>query len=1313
MHPKKTFIVPIRVYAIYQAVDCAVVGPEMDFESLPYFDRELGDMNPDVPYLAESLIPRPFADTDVLLKQGAHLIWDLPRFLKRTTYGAKHAVEFPPVPTRWLVSRCADDSPVPDRQWIVESDALLTNLQGANIYDMAQTSIETDIYGGDRPYTVMGRTELLDPWIHRQGQPGDDFTSWKSRHGDKALTALGWGSPSFDVFYPNCRGVFGFHDPAGTPQHRYKVVGWYEDLGDDYWLSYLQAKEGHWGFAEIAALSHLTPDRQAELQTEQFEKQLRDDLGIKLPQGADFASPQRWERMVCCGESQYLESQALASDQTLFAMGNTPIEGLTALIAEKVVGPEDSLEREKLEDSFAAMLMGDRLKSEKLDIGPKFREFRHADEFVGSAGGLQWVIEKVDDNPRKTPRGTAAQDHALPPPVPEAVLPLLQELNDAQQAYDRTARAWESCRFQLYADWYRYMQAAYPPPGETEEYAEVGDLRALIRAGALAAVRELSAALGASQNSGLAGRIANAKKDLQNHLDTLNRSIKTDERYVEKFHWEAQHRPAPRFWEPAPPALVIAIPRQSPGDQPAKPQPQPGTAPAESSALNPPLACAAFPETDTAALNFSPAGFAVDELLRPGAIQWTVEAESLSTDLPIFRGEWEAEVFPAATMNAVTRSSGTYDPQFMLHNYLLGENEPDLLGHPELESHLALDRTGSIYTGTTYVNQNLDDRYRNLLKNFRNLQAAQHESLQAGAEKDRLERFLANVQQAEAFLDGHDLLVVTLNGFNSALLQRYESIQLNPADPLGFADDRAFAQEVAAALQNHFKGISPDPHARFMPVRSGALRLITLRLVDRFGRFVELNPTDVSTAHPMTVPENPDWVRLPPRLSQPARWNFRFLQAGAASPTESHSHPRSTPVHGWIIPNLLDGSLDLFDAEGRRLGSLGQRVQQHGERHSTWTGEDGNPPRGTMQQIRDWMTAQPANFWAAFMEDIEEAMDNIHPDDRTGQSAFAVLMGRPMAVVQLGVELELQGLPAVNNSWADLYRDLQGSARSTDGFDQVKFPYRLGEYRQRGDGLVGYWTIEDGTLSAAFRVSDSISGALNVEKIQGYAAGSEGAWLEQKNQEWRIHDPQGRTLFEFLLAQENATIKKQDLIQPYTREGSRVWGVLRTRGYLQREASHKGIRHYADSGMLSISPADPMQQFIALVDPHGLIHLASGIQPVKTIQLPEQFITDALNRMEMAFLVAPVLTPEAELQVSLPQTPNVTWAWREANRWPTQAGETPAAVEMAGTQIRPFQTAANFPARSVLREGRLVLKRAPDHEAPPPANQQDNQAKPN
>jgi hypothetical protein len=1381
MRDKATLIVPIRVYATHLTQERAVVGPEMDFESLPYFDgRRQQDVNPALPYLAESITPRPFEDANLILNAGVHLKWDLPQFLKRTTFRASDPTEFPAVPTRWLVSRYAPRGRKPDQQWIVASDALLVAEGGATIYGLAQTSVDVDIYSGEQPFAYVGHSDTLEGWKERRGRLGDDFIPWKEKHSGRPLTALGWGSPSFDSFYPNCRGVFGFHDPAGTPRHRYKVSGWYGDLGDDYWLSYLRLRDGDWGLSDIDALTHLDAQHKAGLKRERVAKLLRDDLGVLLP-AEDAVSREeliqagRWERMVCCGEAEWLQAALFDPNQALFAMGNTPSEALSALIAEKVVQETRGPEWAKLEDSLAAILMGDRLKSLKLDIGPKFREFRHADEFDGSDGGMHWVIEKVDDNPTKEPPGDHQEEHPPAPRLPLQILPLLSALNEAQRTYDATAAELESQQFQLYSDWYRYMHAAYPPPGETEEYVEVSELRSAIEQGSLAAVQTLTWVLGEpageeSRATGYAADIAQARAALEDALALLNREVTADPRIVDRFHWEAQRRPAPRFWEPASPALVVALPRNG-GRRGRTTEDDPDAA------LQPPLTCHLFSDP---LVSFDAGRFAVDALLAADDDAWTLPEQPLSTDLPIFRGEWQVELFPPATMHPVTRSSGAYDPRFILTNYLLGENESDLDDHPGLTSPLALTRSGSIYTGSAYVNQKLDDRYRALLQRFRELQEARRQALQgeldkltaqasggsasdapegaeppqASYELEQLAATLASADQAEAFLDDHDLLVVTLNGFNAALLQRHTSIQLNPADPLGFADGRAFAQEVAAALAGGFKGVSPDPHAVFMPIRGGGLRIMTLRLVDLFGRFTDLTPSDVATTLSMETPEHGDWVRLPPRLAQPARWNFRFLQATQeatedAGPAESQSHRASSPVHGWVIPNLLDKDLDFFDPDGRRLGAVRARGVE-----SFWDGVALTTLPLRLRQIVEWLlaadreaTPQPAAtgeavddiyFLDEFIEDIEEAMDNIHPDDREGQSAFSVLMGRPMAVVHLGVALELKGLPAVNNSWAALIEAVQpaqlpadglGEAQpvrpSTDGFDEVQFYYRLGEYRQRNDGLVGYWGIQgDGALSEAFSVNDSVSASIQQQPMQElqekYAARAKTdaaspqavrQWVDLMNEAWRLDDPQGRTLFEYLLAEPDATVKKQDIIQPYVREGSRMWDMLVARGCLVEEVPFSRIRHDAEEAPLSISAADAMQQFVALLDPYGLVHLASGIQPVKTIQLPDRFVQDALGRIEMTFLAAPVLTPEQELHLALPKEQAYSWSWREANGWPAAgvAGQPPAidpngrpvaVTEIAEQDIKPFQTVAFFPERFVLREGQLVLK----HRTDPPTD---------
>ncbi len=1335
---KLTLTVPINVHAVFQEKDMAVVGPEMDFESLPYFDKDLKlDMNPDIPYLAESVIPRPFEDTNFLLKRGVHLNWDFPKFLKTTAFGAERSDKFPAVPTRWLISRFAENSDILDADWIVESDAILTNLKGAKIYDMAQTSLPVDIHSGKRPYTYMGRVEKLEDWKKNEQSIGENYTNWENEHQEN-LTAMAWGSPSFDVFYPNCQGVFGFHDPDGTEDHSYKVVGWYHNLENDYWINYLNKKKGKFGFSEIDNLTHLTEKRREKLKKELFLKAVQKDLNIEvsLSKSATVsASPDSWERMICCGASQFLNNEELDKSSSLFAMGNTPIEALSAMIVEKGdMGTPKGSERVKLEDSLSSMLMGDRLKSRKLDIGPKFREFRHSDEFIATDGGLRWVIEKINDNPNQEENTNDKNDRILPPPLPKEILPLLENLNIVQREYDRIKNELESSRFELYSDWYRYMHASYPPSGETEEYVEVSDLRAMIQNGSLKKVRGLRQLLGnksGNYQSGLAHEVEIAKEKLQKEIDTINNDIQSKKHiYLDEFHWEIQHRPASRFWEPTPPALVIAI---------AKNQPKETDEQTESDTLNKPLVCQI---KEFKNINFAPSSsFSADSILRKTEITWTLSDNPYATDLPIFRGEWEVEVYPVATMHSVTKSSGNYDPEFVNNNYLLGENEPDLDDNASVESPLALTPTGSLYTGSTYINQKLDDRYRSLLKTYQELQYQRIEALEKQLSKLKEEKKTAqeNLSKAKAanrnqrlidqlnkvvkrkvkalenltnektrqktqldyakkamdFLNNHDLLVITLNGFNSALLQRHESIQLNPADPLGFEDYQGFAKEVAEGLRNNFKGSSPDPHAVFMPIRSGALQVIDVRLVDIFGRFTELVPQDVSTSISMYVSGHNDWVRLPPRISQAARWNFRFLNcepnAASGQHSECLSHPDSSPIHGWIVPNLLNKTLDFFQPNGSRIGSIIKI-----DKDVKWESNETVEYSDYLHKIKNWIIDKNKgeSFLDAFTEDIEEAMDNIHPNDREGQSAFSVLMGRPIAIVHLGVDLELKGLPEINVSWGELYNDLNRTERSTDDFEKVKFPYRIGEYRQRNDGLVGYWLLNDEKeLSTAFNVNDAVSGSINTEKVQG---GTTDNWLNQKNEDWKIQDSRGRTLFEYLLDEKDETIKKQDLIQPYIREGSRVWESLKEKGFIIEETPYDPIRHYAEAQKLNISPADDIQHFIALADPYGLIHLSSGIQPVKAIQLPNQFIKDALNRIEMTFLTAPILTPEDHLQISIPKEQEYTWLWRESNRWPTQADEAYAETDTPEKDIEPFRTTANFPDRVVIREGRLVLKHRPE-----------------
>jgi len=108
-----------------------------------------------------------------------------------------------------------------------------------------------------------------------------------------------------------------------------------------------------------------------------------------------------------------------------------------------------------------------------------------------------------------------------------------------------------------------------------------------------------------------------------------------------------------------------------------------------------------------------------------------------------------------------------------------------------------------------------------------------------------------------------------------------------------------------------------------------------------------------------------------------------------------------------------------------------------------------------------YLLTQGASFFEDFLLAVNTAQDNIDPENYASVTSLSVLIGQPVAVVRARLNLELKGQAAVNQGWATFQQDLSRNYRSTDGFDAVKFPVRIGEYEQLNDGTIGYW-LEEG-----------------------------------------------------------------------------------------------------------------------------------------------------------------------------------------------------------------------------------------------------------
>ena len=210
------------------------------------------------------------------------------------------------------------------------------------------------------------------------------------------------------------------------------------------------------------------------------------------------------------------------------------------------------------------------------------------------------------------------------------------------------------------------------------------------------------------------------------------------------------------------------------------------------------------------------------------------------------------------------------------------------------------------------------------------------------------------------------------------------------------------------------------------------------RLLDTFGRTLDL-PVVASRprCRPATSsPARPPRLRLRPRLPRPARWMFRLVDAGGGvEPAEARIDqvdPAGTvnPVAGFLLPDHLDESLELFDGAGHtRSGELfhepiGGRV--------VWEiapGRPGPPDAGPQfglaggqlplgwlatglvaADVKDRNGPAPSaeSALSAALRAIDTTLWTVDTFAGLGSEHVAGLVGRPIAVVRAQLWLELQ-----------------------------------------------------------------------------------------------------------------------------------------------------------------------------------------------------------------------------------------------------------------------------------------------------------------
>lgn len=452
----------------------------------------------------------------------------------------------------------------------------------------------------------------------------------------------------------------------------------------------------------------------------------------------------------------------------------------------------------------------------------------------------------------------------------------------------------------------------------------------------------------------------------------------------------------------------------------------------------------------------------------------------------------------------------------------------------------------------------------------------------------------------------------SLGGFNQALLGLSQSYQLNIASP--HKEVKSFADQVRSQVKTKHL-YSPIQNGAFSPIRAGCITLDKINLVNSFGQCFPLlnqnspqNPALVR-AHSMTATADPKAIKLLPRFAQPTRLNFRWLSAHTGPQTktlvEMNSHPATSPVCGWLLPNNLDNSLMVYQQDGQALGYIDEagQWQVFPGLESPLKPEDiGN------SHLKKMVQRLQSGSIPDFISVLDTGLENIQPEKGNQHDGLALLMGRPIALVRASVSLEHKGRAPVAHDHENFGLDLsnfQTAQKANNGkvaagslprnsfkVDQVKIPLQLGEYRQLNDGLIGYW------------VDTAPPDAL----------------------------PQGAKPDTFF-APQSFDVEKG-----------------KPSGNIMTHDENGGVFLFN----LTLGQPQPLEVSM-LLDPKGSVHATCGMLPVKDINIPPDQYQQALSKIEIAFLTTPILSLPGRMHVSVPNEPGYGWSWveKDGNSWKT------------------------------------------------------------
>lgn len=239
-----------------------------------------------------------------------------------------------------------------------------------------------------------------------------------------------------------------------------------------------------------------------------------------------------------------------------------------------------------------------------------------------------------------------------------------------------------------------------------------------------------------------------------------------------------------------------------------------------------------------------------------------------------------------------------------------------------------------------------------------------------------------------------------------------------------------------------------------------------------------------------------EFVQLPPQINQNVRLNACFvkrLPVGSGSST-SKWRPASeweNPIWGWVIINYADYGIQLFLPDGtfyrevRIGGPTGALAAPKWIPFQPDSNIDPSRPADSAQLDELVKKLLQPDYLRAFWGMITMAQDNLAPAPSAYAQYLNAIVGKPLALVNMGWSLELDG-PALQNQ--------STKAGQTDPelpLENYSFQVKLGDKESEYDGLVGYFdTVTQGSetlnlnyINTFFVSGDPVSANQSLRKL--------------------------------------------------------------------------------------------------------------------------------------------------------------------------------------------------------------------------------------